>query len=143
MTHEHAEQSETGTSPVSEVQPSAAEEAIAADIQITRAELGETVAQLAAKAHVGARAKHAAADLPGRAAHAVAEMSSQAKRQAAVRGQQLRGQQLSQVTDAVPDTVTDQARAVLTGARRYRAQLGAAAAVALVLFAVAVRRRRR
>jgi hypothetical protein len=137
MTEGRAEPQETGINPASEAEPSAAEQAIAEDIQRTRAELGETVEQLASRAHVGARARHAAEDLPGRAAHAVAEVPAQVRRHAAAGGQHLR-----QVTDAMPDTLGDRARAVAAGARRYRARLAAAAAV-LALLAVAARRRRR
>ncbi len=39
------------------------EQAIATDIERTRAELGETVEKLTSKVHVGARARHAAAGL--------------------------------------------------------------------------------
>jgi hypothetical protein len=48
-------------------EPPASEQAIAADIERTRAELGETVEQLAAKAHVGTRARQATADFRARA----------------------------------------------------------------------------
>jgi Protein of unknown function (DUF3618) len=137
MTHERAEPSETTVGPTRQAEPSTGDKEIAADIERTRAELGETVEQLAAKAHVGARVRQASAKLPSWAAHAVAEVPGQVKRQAAARGQQL-----SQVTDAVPDKVSDRTRAAAAGARKYRAQLAAAAA-ALALLAAAARRRRR
>ncbi|HXB47046.1 MAG TPA: hypothetical protein VNW50_04730 [Streptosporangiaceae bacterium] len=62
-------------------------------------------------------------------------MPGQVKEQAAARGQQL-----SEVADAMPDTVSDRAHAVATWARRHRAQLAIAAALGL-LAAAATRRR--
>ncbi len=116
--------------------PSDTERAIAADIERTRAELGETVEQLAAKADVKARARHAASDLEGR----VRQTAGQLRGQASARGQQL-GDQLTQLTDGMPDQVTGSAKAASATVRRYWMQLAAAAAV-LALVAVAARKRR-
>jgi Protein of unknown function (DUF3618) len=141
MTQNPEHQQATGTGPAGSEQPSAAEQAIAADIERTRAELGETVEQLAAKVHVGARAKHAAADLRHRVTHTAAGMTGRARQRAAARGRQL-SSQLGQLTAAVPDTAGDRARTASAMARRYWARL-AAAAVALALATAAARKLRR
>jgi hypothetical protein len=80
MTQEQSGQHETAVSAVGQKQPSPAEQAIAADIERTRAELGETVQQLADKTHVGARARHAAADMRERAVHAASDVPATARR---------------------------------------------------------------
>lgn len=54
-------------------EPSAAEQAIAADIERTRAALGDTVEQLAQRARVGTRVRLAAADVADRAKRAVSD----------------------------------------------------------------------
>jgi hypothetical protein len=118
-------QHEPAVSAIGQEQPSPAEQAIAADIERTRAELGETVQQLADKTHVGARAKHAAADMRDRAMHAVRDL-------------QHRGTH----ADAVPGLVSERARAMPATARRYWAQLAAATA-ALALAVLAVRKLRK
>lgn len=140
-TQKRSDQQAAETGQASNEQPSAAEQEIAADIERTRAELGETVEQLAAKAHVGARAKHAAADLRNRVTRGSAGLTGQVKRQASARGKQI-SSQLGNVTDSMPDAVSDRARQVSVTARRYWAQL-AAATVALALAAVAARKLRR
>jgi hypothetical protein len=95
--------------------PSAAEQEIAADIERTRAELGDTVEQLAAKVHVGSRARHAAENLEHRIRHAAGQ---------------------------APGQVTSTARAAAGTARKYWVHL-TAAAVVVVVVAVAARKRRR
>jgi succinyl-CoA synthetase beta subunit len=59
-------------------QPPADEQAIVADIEHTRAELAETVGELAAKADVKARARTAAAGLRERSTRAAARIRQQA-----------------------------------------------------------------
>jgi hypothetical protein len=80
MTQEQSDQHEATGSAVGQDEQSPAEQAIAADIERTRAELGETVQQLADKAHVGVRAKHAAAGMRERAVHAASDVPATARR---------------------------------------------------------------
>jgi Protein of unknown function (DUF3618) len=122
--------------------PSEAEQEIAADIERTRAELGETVGQLAAKADVGARVRQAAASLRARAERAATELTSRVRRQAAAGTEQV-SSKLNRATAAAPSAVRDRARLVSGTTRRYRAQLCAAAVAALALGLAVARRRRR
>ena len=84
MSQEQSGQHEPAGGAAGQQQPSAAEQAIAADIERTRAELGETVQQLADKAHVGARAKHAATDMRHRAVHAARDLRDRGTHAAAI-----------------------------------------------------------
>jgi hypothetical protein len=127
----------TGTHSSAEDAPSAAERVIAEDIEQTRAELGRTVQQLAAKADVKSRAQDAAVQLGHRASHQAAALQGRATR----RAQRLAGQ-LAQAGDAVPDHVSDTAQVVAGKARRYWMPL-TSAAVALVVAALAARKLRR
>ncbi|HUD76443.1 MAG TPA: DUF3618 domain-containing protein [Streptosporangiaceae bacterium] len=136
-----AEQAEQPAATSAAEAPSEAERAIAADIERTRAELGQTVEELAAKAHVGARARHAAADLQARLRHTTAQAAGQLKGRAAARGEQARAQ-LGQTGTVLPDQVRSTVRTTAAQARRHWPQLAAAAAVLLVA-AVAVRKLRR
>jgi Protein of unknown function (DUF3618) len=124
-----AGQNEQPASEQSPAEQSPAEQAIAADIERTRAELGETVQQLADKAHVGARARHAAADVRERAAQAVRSGTGRAAHAA----MDLR----DRAADAVPGPVRQRAKATPATVRRYWAQLtGGAAVLALAVLAV-------
>jgi ElaB/YqjD/DUF883 family membrane-anchored ribosome-binding protein len=109
-----AEQAEQPAAPSAAEAPSEAERAIAADIERTRAELGQTVEELAA---------------------------GQLKGRAAARGEQARAQ-LGQTGTVLPDQVRSTVRTTAAQARRHWPQLAAAAAVLLVA-AVAVRKLRR
>jgi hypothetical protein len=80
------------------------EHAIEQDIQETRAQLGETVAQLAAKADLKARAQVAADKLTDRARIGAGQVKTQAlevKRQAVQHRQQLTGRPAQIATAAV------------------------------------------
>jgi homoserine dehydrogenase len=83
MTQEQSGQHEAGAGAVGQEELSSAEQAIAADIERTRAELGQTVQQLADKAHVATRAKHAAADVRDRAVRAARDLPATARRYSA------------------------------------------------------------
>jgi hypothetical protein len=108
--------------------PSEAEQAIAAEIERTRVELGETVEHLAAKAHIGARARRAVARLGQRAKHAVAGLRHKASHA---------------VADARDRAGHSAAELNLPArARQYQVQL-AAAAVVVALAALAARKLRR
>jgi hypothetical protein len=92
--------------------PSAAETAIARDIEQTRAELGETVAQLAAKVDVSSRAQEVAGKLTAELKARAGQVTSQAARQR----QRLTGRQ-AQVAGA---TATLVLAAVMLVRRRRR-----------------------
>jgi hypothetical protein len=80
------------------------EHAIEQDIEETRAQLGETVAQLAAKADLKARAQVAADKLTNRARAGASQVKTQAlevKRQAVQHRQQLTGRPVQIATAAV------------------------------------------
>jgi hypothetical protein len=77
MTSNHPE-SKSAAGLAGHEQPPADEQAIVADIEQTRAELAETVGELAAKADVKARARTAAADLRDRSAQVGARVRTQA-----------------------------------------------------------------
>jgi hypothetical protein len=135
MTAKDVDQQNTGARPATgaarrQDDRTPAEQAIAADIEQTRAALGETVEQLAAKAQVGTHARHAAEGLRDRA-----------RQQAAALGQQA-ASQFSHLTEGLPDTLSEKARAISAGTRRYWREV-AGAALTLGLVVAAVRKMRR
>lgn len=80
------------------------EHTIEQDIEETRAQLGETVAQLAAKADLKARAQVAAGKITDRARTGASQVKTQAlevKRQAVQHRQQLTGRPVQIATAAV------------------------------------------
>lgn len=110
------------------------------EIARTRAELGETVQSLAAKADVKARAKDAAAAAGDRARQKVADVSGKAAQTAAV----VKDQAVDAVTKsstAVREKLADRDMSVPTRQPLPWAVLGAAAVLAGVVIFI-VRRRR-
>ena len=106
-------------------EPSETDENIRADIERTRAALGETVQQLAAKTHLQARAQEA-----------VRRRLHQLRHKAGQVGDQVAGR-MSRAAARTPDEVSSTARTAAGHARRYRVQLTAASA--LIAAAMAVR----
>ena len=127
----------TGTHSSAEEAPYDAEQLIAEDIEQTRAELGRTVQQLAAKADVKSRAQDATVELGHRARQQVAELQDLA----AAGGQQLAGQ-LAHAADALPDQVSETAQAAAAKARKHWMPLTSGAA-ALIVVALVARKLRR
>jgi hypothetical protein len=117
---------------------SPAEQDIQADIVRTRAELGETVAQLVAKTDVKARARHAAAGMFDQ----VRGRAAQLKRQAAERSQ-LAGSKLSRAADGTARQASSAGQGAAGMAAKYRTQLLAAGALLVVALVVAARKIRR
>jgi Skp family chaperone for outer membrane proteins len=122
---------------ITQVTPPDAERAIAENIERTRADLGRTVQQLAAKTQVKSLAKEAVGDIGRRARHRAAELQSQA----AGTGRQL-ADRLAHATDALPDQVSDAAQAAAAKAHKRWVPLASGAA-ALILAAVLARKLRR
>jgi hypothetical protein len=122
------------------------------DIERTREQLGETVEQLAAKADVKARARGKAAELSGRAKSKASQLAGKtgAARQKAVSAagagtDQLQGRVAAvaaPVWQATPEPVRQAVAKGASTARQRRVPL-AAAAVALILGYLVIRRCRR
>lgn len=108
-----AQQSDQVTAPAEQ---SDAEKDLHQDIERTRAELGQAVERLAAKADVKSRAQGAVRDLSGRV--------------------RLRARQASdQFSERLPEPVSNVTQTAVDSARRYRLQLTAAAAVIAAVLA--------
>jgi hypothetical protein len=108
-----AQQPDQITAPAEQ---SDAEKDLHEDIARTRAELGQTVEQLAAKADVKSRAQDAVRDLSG---------------QVRLKARQAR----DQLSERLPEPVSNLTQTAVGSARRYRLQLTAAAAVVAAILA--------
>ena len=110
-------------------------QALTDEIERTRAELGETVEALAAKADVKARAQEKAAD----ARRAIMDAGSQVKDQV-TNGT---AQAAATIWNAAPEPVQRAAKRAADSARQRRAPLAMAAGAALLAGWLIARRRRR
>lgn len=115
--------------------------ALRSEIEQTRAELGETVEALAAKADVKARAQEKVADVKARAAEAATE----AKAKAVDKAQQVAESGKGVVEDlrTEPAVTTKRAAVRVRTSVQEKPKHWAAAAAALLAFAALVVRRRR
>ena len=130
------EEERTGLAP--SAAPPEGMQALTEEIERTRAELGETVETLVAKADVKARARDKAAEVAGRVSGAASQVkgtASQVKEQAATR--------VGAASAAAPEPVRRAASRAAGIARQREVLLAVAVGGALLAGWLAVRQRRR